>query len=157
MRTGCSPTQTESYPSCSADRATCATPSASASAPDPTPNHPMGSIGYTICALRWRRACALPTWVMTSTTNANATKNQPKPVTPLIGAYAMAQTNVVHGRKMNPSSPHQNESKAMLIRSVKSQTKKIANRGEMNAANATMQPHMGGRLSDPAAGALRAG
>ncbi len=80
--------------------------------------------------------------------------NQPNPLTPLMGAYATAQASVVHGRKMNPRSPHQNESNAMLIRSVKSQTKKIANRGEMNAANATMQPHMVGRLSEPTAGAL---
>jgi hypothetical protein len=45
----------------------------------------------------------------------------------------------------------------MLIRSVKNQMKKIANRGEMNAANATMHPHMAGRLREPAAGALGAG
>jgi hypothetical protein len=32
--------------------------------------------------------------------------------------------------------------------------KKIANRGEMNAANATMQPHMAGRLSEAPGGAL---
>jgi hypothetical protein len=41
----------------------------------------------------------------------------------------------------------------MLMRSVKSQMKKIANRGEMNAANATMHPHMAGRLSESAGGA----
>ena len=37
----------------------------------------------------------------------------------------------------------------MLIRSVKSQMKKIPSRGEMNAANATMHPHMVGRLREP--------
>ena len=42
----------------------------------------------------------------------------------------------------------------MLMRSVNSQMKKTANRGEMNAANATMHPHMAGRLSEPARGAL---
>jgi hypothetical protein len=40
------------------------------------------------------------------------------------------------------------------MRSVKSQTKKIAKRGEMNAPRATMHPHMPGRLSDLAGGAL---
>jgi hypothetical protein len=45
----------------------------------------------------------------------------------------------------------------MLIRSVKSHTRKIPSRGEMNAANATMHPHMAGRLRDPATGALGAG
>ena len=87
MSTGCSPTQIESKPSSSAVRATSATPSASASAPEPTPNHPIGIIGYAAAQLRWsRRACALPTWVMMSTTNAKITMNHPKPVTPLIGA-----------------------------------------------------------------------
>ena len=83
--------------------------------------------------------------------------NHPKPPTPPRGEYAIAHARVVHGRKMKPRSPHQNELKAMLIRSVKSQMKKIPNLGEMNAANATMQPHMVGRLSEPRGGALRFG
>ena len=86
MRTGCSPTQIESKPSDSAVCATVTTPSASASAPDPTPNQPIGSIRYAVRRRRSRRACALPTWVMMSTTNAKITMNHPKPVTPRIGA-----------------------------------------------------------------------
>ncbi len=70
----------------SAVRATSATLSASARTPDPNPNHPIGIIDQAACVLRWWRACALPTCVMTSTTNARITMNQPKPVTPLIGA-----------------------------------------------------------------------
>jgi monoterpene epsilon-lactone hydrolase len=68
--------------------------------------------------------------------------NQPKPVTPRTGAYATVHARVVHGRKMKPSRPHQNELNAMLIRSPNNQMKKIASLGEMNAANATMHPHM---------------
>ena len=94
---------------------------------------------------------------MMSTANAKITMNQPKPVTPRTGAYATVQARVVHGRKMKPRNPHQNESNAMLMRSVKSQMKKTANRGEMNAANATMHPHMAGRLSERARGALGRG
>jgi hypothetical protein len=41
----------------------------------------------------------------------------------------------------------------MLIRSVKSQMKKIANRGERKAVNATMHPHMAGDTTRPAGGA----
>ena len=48
ISTGCSPTQIDSKPSASAVRATVATPSASASAPEPTPNHPIGIIGYAV-------------------------------------------------------------------------------------------------------------
>src|SRR5581483_462278 len=40
ISTGCSPTQTDSYPRSSAAAATSATPSASAANPDPIPNHP---------------------------------------------------------------------------------------------------------------------
>jgi hypothetical protein len=85
---------------------------------------------------------------------AKITMNQPKPVTPLIGAYAIAHANVVHGKKKKPIRPHQNESNAMLIRSVKSQMKKMASRGEMNEAKATMHPHMDDERNRDSAGAL---
>ena len=38
--------------------------------------------------------------------------------------------------------PTQNELNAMLIRSLNSQTKKMASRGEKNATRATRHPHM---------------
>src|SRR5262245_39908559 len=63
----------------------------------------------------------------------------------------MAHASVVHGKKMKPRNPHQNESNAMLIRSVNSHRMKSANLGDKNAANATMHPHMAGntkRTSD---------
>jgi hypothetical protein len=42
----------------------------------------------------------------------------------------------------------------MLIRSVKSQMKKMASRGEMNEAKATMHPHMDDERNRDPAGAL---
>jgi len=90
---------------------------------------------------------------MTSTMNARITMNQPKPVTPRIGASAMAQASVVHGRKRKPRNHHPNEPNAMLIRSVNSQMKKIPRRGEMKAANATMHPHMSGETKRSVGGA----
>ena len=48
--------------------------------------HASGQDVQAACALRCWRACALPTWVITSTMKAKITMNQPKPVTPSRGA-----------------------------------------------------------------------
>src|SRR5262249_55676125 len=93
-----------------------------------------------------RRARAAEAWVPRSARNANATRNHPKPVTPLRGAYATAHANVVHGRNSQPAIAIQPELNAIVIRSVNAQSRKTASRGESIAASATRHPHIGARL-----------
>jgi hypothetical protein len=62
------------------------------------------------------------------------------PVTPSMGWYANAKNIVAHGRKRKPTSPTQNELKAMDSRSVNRNSRNRTRRGEKKAARTRRQP-----------------
>src|SRR6476659_6663722 len=103
-----------------------------------SPPEPCGQARRCCC---WR-LFALPAYVLRSAMNARITRNQPKPVTPRTGAYTHAHASVVHGSRKNPRKPIQKELNAMPIRSVNTQVRNTARRGDASANRATMHPHI---------------
>ena len=77
-----------------------------------------------------------------SRSTPSPTSNQPQsPVTPTIGAKAIAYISVVHGRKTRPSSGTQKLSNAWVTSSVKIHARTSAIRGPIETADGEDAAH----------------